>query len=303
MCKVCGAKSPHKLWVKEKFLYYKCRSCGLVFVEQSLTDEDIVDIYEKLYPQKQGGGLVKPNLWLYGNILKKLEAYRELNKIFDIGCFDGKFLVTARLCGWGVAGVDVSAPAVEYCNDVLGLPVFNGDVYDALRYFGTQDVITLFDVFEHLRDPVKSLREIYNYLRPGGAIYLETPNNNSFTALIFKKNWCVYFPWHFFYFNPKNLKDLFENIGFRVEFMQTTGFVPFRRGYVYEGLERCGNLRKESWRGRVIRKFREKAKAKKIVKILYYKYIFFERFLFRLLAYIGVNVGTKIIVVAVKPRY
>lgn len=134
--------------------------------------------------------------------------------LLDIGCGDGSFLSLARTCGWVVTGLDLDPMAVANAAR-QGLTVHEGGI----EYFEGQtelfDVITLNHVIEHVHEPVEVLKRCHALLRPGGQIWLETPNIDSFGHARFQKNWRgLESPRHVVLFNLYSLGQAFFRAGF-----------------------------------------------------------------------------------------
>jgi SAM-dependent methyltransferase len=101
-------------------------------------------------------------------------------RVLDVGCRYGSFLANLQARGWrDVAGVDVDAAAVD--RGLAAWPDLAGSLraYDgaALPFAdATFDVVTMFDVIEHIPDPGVFLQEVRRTLRPGGVFIFQTPN-------------------------------------------------------------------------------------------------------------------------------
>jgi 2-polyprenyl-3-methyl-5-hydroxy-6-metoxy-1,4-benzoquinol methylase len=135
-------------------------------------------------------------------------------RLLDVGSGDGSFLSFARTCGWDVVGLDPDAKAVANAAR-QGLTVHEGGI----EYFADKselfDVITLNHVIEHVYDPVKVLKTCHALLKPGGQLWLETPNIDSFGHTRFQKNWRgLETPRHLVLFNRHSLRQAFINAGF-----------------------------------------------------------------------------------------
>ena len=135
-------------------------------------------------------------------------------KLLDVGCGEGSFLRLAQSVGWDVIGLDPDPKAVTNAAD-QGLTVYEGGV----EYFNGKtelfDVITLSNVIEHLHEPVKVLAACYTLLKPGGELWLETPNIDSFGHLRFGKNWRgLETPRHLVLFSRHSLRLCFIHAGF-----------------------------------------------------------------------------------------
>ena len=145
---------------------------------------------------------------------RHLKPARHGERLLDIGCGNGAFLDLARHLGWEAVGVDFDSGAVEVSRS-LGLDVRLGsvDVLDpAVEQF---DGITLSHLIEHVHDPEDLLRACYRLLKPGGWIWLETPNVESTGHALYGRNWLhLDPPRHLVLFNSTVLVDLLSKVGF-----------------------------------------------------------------------------------------
>ena len=132
----------------------------------------------------------------------------------DIGCGDGSFLQVAQTCGWDVIGIDPDPKVVANCRS-QGWNVLQGDIeqfYDKERLF---DVITMNHVIEHVHDPLAVLKACHRLLKPGGQLWLETPNIDSFGHLQYGRNWRgLEPPRHLLLFNQRSLLTALLAAGF-----------------------------------------------------------------------------------------
>ncbi|MGG6461888.1 class I SAM-dependent methyltransferase [Solilutibacter silvestris] len=136
-------------------------------------------------------------------------------RLLDVGCGDGGFLALARQGGWSVEGIDFDEGGVAAARS-RGLSVRLGgiDLFDNSdeRF----DVITISHVIEHVHDPLETLRCIYRLLKPGGMLWLETPNINSLGAKRFGVDWFgLDPPRHLVLFNRDSLSQALREVGFR----------------------------------------------------------------------------------------
>lgn len=217
-CSQCHNHQANTLLVRHQFQYQQCIECGLVRTNPQLTQDSIGKIYQDEYKNKSKS--ISPNFEQleipleYEIILKTLtKICKKPGKLLDIGCFEGKFLWAARELGWQVIGTEISEKAITFARETWQLDVHLG-VLEEIGFAANQfDAIVLGDVIEHLPDPKHTLQEINRILRPGGAIYIWTPNFNSLTRRFAGQRWgAVIFPWHLYFFTPKTLVQLCNSV-------------------------------------------------------------------------------------------
>ncbi len=125
----------------------------------------------------------------YGEVLARLDAYRTdaasdptragRGRILDVGCGVGFFPRFAADAGWQAWGYEISKEAVAWGQRELELDTLcAGRVEDSGFSPGSFDVVTLWDVIEHISEPVPLLRYCRTLLRPGGVLFIQTPNAN-----------------------------------------------------------------------------------------------------------------------------
>lgn len=135
-------------------------------------------------------------------------------RLLDIGCGNGDFLVHAQEAGWLVCGLEPDPKAAATTRQ-RGLEVLVGTVDLLASESSCFDAITLSHVIEHVHEPRQLLQAVYRLLKPGGIVYIETPNIQSHGAQLFGKNWRgLETPRHLVLFNPTSLKDMLFVTGF-----------------------------------------------------------------------------------------
>lgn len=143
-----------------------------------------------------------------------LQKPRAGQTLLDIGCGNGDFLLNAREAGWDVAGIDPDPKAVAVATQ-RGLDVSVGSVESLTGRSGCYDAITLSHVLEHVHDPRLVVQAIHRLLKPGGVIYVDTPNIESRGAQFWGKNWRgLETPRHLVLFSLEGLVGLLKAVGF-----------------------------------------------------------------------------------------
>ena len=287
-CNLCDRDDISEIWIKDTFRYVQCRNCGLVYVNPQLEPSEIEKIYSSIYRNKSDNKLPPTDFINYREILQWAEPYRKLNRFLDTGCFNGYLLAAAREKKWQPYGVEISDQAVQYANQIMGLNVLQS--YSPHELFPEKffDVVVLFDVIEHLSDPTSFLKEIYSLLRPGGGLYIFTPNFNSLTRRIFQKEWGVFFPWHQYYFSPETLEKLLCKSGFNINRIQCFGIGPISRSNPFREL--------------ILNQGKQKTSIKQNFLINKLKNPYIRRFYFYLLSNFHLPYGSKMTASANKPE-
>jgi 2-polyprenyl-3-methyl-5-hydroxy-6-metoxy-1,4-benzoquinol methylase len=205
----------------------KCGNCGLLYQypmqsEQDLRllyNEEFFDAYKKYYLDFRRKQFEK-DISRIGTLISPP------GKLLDIGCAFGIFLQVAKEKGWDVYGVDVSKEAVDYAKKEYCLNVFLGTVRDAKLESGYFNVVTAWDVIEHLADPDNFLNEVSRIMKKGGILAIRTPNAEGLFLKINKLVNAVLgdhfarvgpkFLHHKYLFSVCSLKEILKNKGFEI---------------------------------------------------------------------------------------
>ena len=127
--------------------------------------------------------------------------------------------------GFTAHGVETSKAAAEKCK-TDGFDVKHGLLEEFKLPSNSYDIITMYEVIEHLLDPTILLQECHRLLKPNGLLFISTGNTDSWTAKILREKW-DYFDLqingygHISFFNPTSLTKLTQTIGFKTEAIET----------------------------------------------------------------------------------
>ncbi len=146
--------------------------------------------------------------------VRHLEKKHPSPGLLDIGCADGSFLKRMGSLGWQVTGIDIDPQSIQIARK-KGLQVYQGNLNSGFFPPDSFDAITLNHVLEHLYDPVDTLKICYQILRPGGVIWIATPNLDSYGHKRFGPAWLgLDPPRHLSLFTYKCLASLLKQCGF-----------------------------------------------------------------------------------------
>lgn len=219
-CLICNFQTLQMLKGYEKDYLVKCKSCGFVFCEKKPSEQELITHYNG-YPRNSCISAI--TIKRYNELLDGFEAYRKTNNIIDIGCGDGYFLEAAKQRGWNVYGTEFTDIAIQSCS-AKAIRMRKG-ILDSSNYENIEfDVVTSFEVIEHINNPQSEIKSIKKILRNGGLFYFTTPNFNSISRLILKTKWNVIeYPEHLSYYTSKTINHLLILNGFVKLKTETTG--------------------------------------------------------------------------------
>jgi 2-polyprenyl-3-methyl-5-hydroxy-6-metoxy-1,4-benzoquinol methylase len=242
LCPVCRGSDASLRYRITRFRVYDCASCGLVYLWPQLTDEEVRDMFTRLYTEGEGSVAElktyydftyrdvpdNPLVELYERWLDAIEQRRAPGRLLDIGCGTGLFLAVARRRGWEPYGVDDCAEATAHAREHFGLDVSDGAFTDFAAEGDRFDAISMWDIIEHARDPVGLLQAAQGVLAPGGVIGISTPNQRSILDVVAGALYRLsggrvtgplekfYIEQHFLYYSPETLAASIRKAGLEV---------------------------------------------------------------------------------------
>jgi 2-polyprenyl-3-methyl-5-hydroxy-6-metoxy-1,4-benzoquinol methylase len=206
----------------ERFNLVKCSHCHLVFIGDIPSTEELNAHYSK-YSYGSARVISPITIKSYHALLDEFEPFRQHNKILDVGCGLGSFLVEAKKRGWEVYGTEYSPTAVKLCQDA-GIMMYEGVLNPSDFDPESFDVITSFEVIEHINNPNDDIQSIYSVLRKGGLFYCTTPNFNSLLRYYLNDKYDVIcYPEHLAYYTKRTLIDLLLRHQFSLQKFYSTG--------------------------------------------------------------------------------
>lgn len=227
-CNLCGSSDNEKYYQVRDYNYgmpgvftiVQCRRCGLVYLNPRPTQGEISSFYpeSRYHPFKaiHGAGATIPGSTHWKRALW-LTRRTQVGTVLDVGCGSGLFLLAMGALGWNCVGVEPNETAAQHAREVAGLEVLAGDVF-AINQVATYDVITLWDVLEHVHSPLDVLVHCNRLLNSDGVIALHAPNWASIERRLFGERWTALdSPRHLYHFSPGTIKQLLKRSGFRVE--------------------------------------------------------------------------------------
>lgn len=226
---------------------WRCRGCGLIFpnpmpIPVRGIEEHYAIAPEKYFEHHDSKGIEARSL---------VQAARELSSdtglLLDIGSGRGEVLKAAKEEGWKAVGLEPSPMFAEYAARFSGAEVRCETLEQSNFAAGSFDVVILGAVLEHLYNPDQIIKEISRVLRPGGALFVDVPNESGIYFLVGNayqkvrgRDWVVnlaptFPPFHVFGFGTRSLRALLAKHGLNPERWRVypgQAFVPARGGLV-----------------------------------------------------------------------
>jgi 2-polyprenyl-3-methyl-5-hydroxy-6-metoxy-1,4-benzoquinol methylase len=231
----------------------RCTGCGQLISQVSTARywETMARFDRADFNQPEGRELERRNAVAQRRlrVIEKLlgKAPREI-RILDVGCSRGQFVQAAAALGFDAEGVE-PAPRIAAAARASGLKIHQGLLEEQRFAGGSFDVLTLFEVIEHLREPRRLLEECRRVLGPGGVLVVSTGNTASWTAAAMKSRWDYFHiakdAGHVSFFNPASLRRLASNCGFAVERIDTSRVKFHEKADTNRGLYTASKLAAE----------------------------------------------------------
>lgn len=212
--------------VPGEFQLINCRNCGHIYQSPRPSQAEIGAFYPDDYQPFRRAIAKERSLAM--RALRHLQLrtrclqvarLRDGGRLLDVGASTGLFLNEMRRYGdWQLAGVELNEHAASYARETFGLEMSVGQLEDAPWPSDFFDVITLWDVLEHLPNPRSALSKIHELLAEHGLLILSVPNADSVDAWLFGRYWIgLDAPRHMSVFSVATLRRLLEETGFKIE--------------------------------------------------------------------------------------
>jgi len=178
-CALCGSPSASPLFEKAGFRLMTCTECELTYVANPPSAEELARIYSfesGYHSQVRSRRMDRLHLREARAHHAIISQHMEPGRLLDIGCSVGAYLRVARDAGWRAVGLEFSKDTSEIARSEHGLEVVTGTLAEEPFEPGSFDLVTLWDVIEHVPDPLGTMGHVHNLLRPGGLVAITTPN-------------------------------------------------------------------------------------------------------------------------------
>lgn len=231
-CNLCGQNNYDLLFEtrrrsKERFLFsatsqetsetqiVKCKNCGLVYVNPQPEKRKMVSSYINTEDKNYVSDGIQ-RAASFKESLKKIKRFQKNGRVLDVGCAAGYFVHEAQMAGFEAMGLEPNKYLVNWGRKNLKISITNSPFEKMTRQNKQFDVITFWDVLEHLSDPAASLHKSAKLLKKGGVLVISYPDMSCLPAKMLNSKWWFVISGHLFYFDHKSLSQYMQKYGFEV---------------------------------------------------------------------------------------
>ena len=241
-CPACDLDKARFLFVKAGGVHVQCESCEMVYLNPVFKDEALTSFYRENHSGQSE--MVDDDVEFYSAIYNQgidlvRKSHPDIETVLDYGCSGGFFLDTAKEAGvancFGMELNEIEAEVSRSKGHTVHIGLLEQNPFDEKF-----DLITLWDVFEHIKDGKAYLSRFREILRDDGCLFLQVPNAMSLAARIMQEHSNMYDGLeHVNLYSPDTLKLVAEKTGFEIVDMQTVipelnvlnNYLSYENGY------------------------------------------------------------------------
>ena len=222
-CPACCANDERELFCKSGGSYVACNKCSMIYLNPVFKD-DVLEEYYRSNHQLQGEA-VSNDIKFYSTLYSKglnliTESFQELGSILDVGCSTGIFLDIAKSNGWETFGLELNKKEAESAR--LKNHLIKEEMIGSVRFDKKFSAITLWDVFEHIKDGFQFLNDAKKLLKEDGIVFIQSPSRDALAAKIMQSE-CNMFDGleHVNLYGIESLTILAKSAGFKIDIYET----------------------------------------------------------------------------------
>lgn len=226
ICPVCD-NSSHVSWGEANgYGIEQCTGCGLGITSPFPDPGVLLEVNRETYPVEKRIHAYRARQEYfasrYRRQLRDIGSFKNGGRLLDVGCNIGMFLTEAARFGYAVTGVELNRECADYARTSFGLEIYSDYLGKIAFPSGSFDVVTMYDVLEHIPDMVSMLAEVKRILKPGGMLVVQSPNLDSLMADLTGSSWSwLSPPDHLYHFTPEALSTLLARSGFLIQAVKT----------------------------------------------------------------------------------
>lgn len=208
---------------KHSDIYY-CPMCKNGFLKDigssdfEKTKEIGYELYEDVVDEEYIRNIEARHM-AFRNVVEKYNEYFKEKRVLEVGCYYGAFHDVVKDTAASYTGIE---PSKHACNHIRGnnpgAEILNGNVESVINAGMLEgkefDTICMYDVIEHVPDPIKMIQMLHKYLKPGGHLIFSTINIEASLSLALGHKWPWYMDMHYYYFSDRGYVDMLSRSGY-----------------------------------------------------------------------------------------
>ena len=239
--KTCVVNSNHSLdkktFRKKGANIYRCRDCGCIMADIAFEHEQYESSSYYTLSRKTIDDIDNEWGFRWRYILNRIIQSGDSSSLLDVGAGNVYFVsLASKEFGVNARGIEISTEEIRFANNVVGVELINEDI---AQHLADYDIVTCFNVLEHVSDPQSFLSAVIARVKPGGILVLTTPNPDCIHARVKGiRNWnMVDPPHHINLFSRKSLDEILSNKNMQVTRYETLStYINFVRKFDTERL-------------------------------------------------------------------
>lgn len=225
-CPVCLGENFSRWGRVEAYDILQCNGCGLGMTDPVPPSCELETLNREIYTLERRIQTYLPKQRYferrYRRCITGLKRFKTEGRLLDVGCNIGLFLKVARDEGFDVTGVELNRECAEFGTKHFGVPIRSEYLEDAASELGRFDVITLFDVLEHIPNMDGFIHTVKGVLKDDGVLVIQLPNLASLMAQMTRSKWgWLTPPDHLYHFTPDSLRHFLGKHDFEIVMLRT----------------------------------------------------------------------------------
>jgi len=257
-CNLCGQDNT-EVYHRERLGYFdqlldftivRCQHCGLVYTNPRLVDHNATYLYASSEDVGEIEAHAQAKRPIFNQALNEILNWQKrrgtsrAGTLLDIGCGHGHFLEAARQQGFSVQGIEPAEVPARYAEEVFQVPVMQEEVSRIDLEPQSIDVITMWDVIEHVSDPQSVLQHCGRWLKPGGIMAFRFPSSTwqKIKGVVFASTNRPTFgaTIHLYFFSGRTFTEMARRVGLEVLRIRTTGAEANTNNAILDSVKKVG---------------------------------------------------------------
>ncbi len=244
-CPICKSKKISFFAYKDHYKFFRCNNCKVIFLYERPSSQKINDYYTEHFSYKNGLANEEVIRKRSATILNKIKGiFPNAKNVCDVGSGFGFFLDEAKKENYSVIGIEPSVKLAKITRKKYYVLVYAKGLHDYIKNVHSQfDVVTCIHVIEHVKNPKKFVADLWKLVKPGGILYIETPNSDSHLLYAEQKYYTFLIPpEHLWVFSWMSIKTMLPQNA-DIKYIRTYSYPEHFMGIVKQIIKRKNSVK------------------------------------------------------------